>query len=259
MSNAIAEYNPQQAQDGYQSNDPLQQRQQAMIGGQMAGGQMAGGQMAGGNGYGGGAMVAHQGAVGPTGSPLPAGMQEDPHTVQSRVKLSERLKLPIRGGPNEAAPSWEPWLTSQFRLLRKVGLNENWQPGIYFIVNHKLACCHNQVQNNEFQSVLNQVTLDDGFSLDGGIPIPLKNVQVFSTPGTPQFQLFLAKDPSAAINRDNGYSFDMVAPSPEERDRFIEEVNRLKRADASIPSHAPNQTPSGDSDRSCGGDGCVVC
>jgi len=62
MSNAIAEYNPQQAQDGYQSNDPLQQRQQAMIGGQMAGGQMAGGQMAGGNGYGGGAMVAHQGA-----------------------------------------------------------------------------------------------------------------------------------------------------------------------------------------------------
>merc|ERR1712166_990230 len=62
MSNAIAEYNPQQAQYGYQSNDPLQQRQQAMIGGQMAGGQMAGGQMAGGNGYGGGAMVAHQGA-----------------------------------------------------------------------------------------------------------------------------------------------------------------------------------------------------
>ena len=93
----------------------------------------------------------------------------------------------------------------------------------------------------------------------GGIPIPLKNIQVFSTPGTPQFQLFLAKDPSAAINRDNGYSFDMVAPSPEERDRFIEEVNRLKRADASRPSHAPNQTPSGDSDRSCGGDGCVVC
>ena len=103
------------------------------------------------------------GAVGPTGSPLPAGMQEDPHTVQSRVKLSEvtltphspevyrltglrqRLKLPIRGGANEAAPSWEPWLTSQFRLLRKVGLNENWQPGVYFIVNHKLACCHNQV------------------------------------------------------------------------------------------------------------------
>ena len=62
MSNAIAEYNPQQAQAGYQSNDPLQQRQQAMIGGQMAGGQMAGGHMAGGNGYGGGAMVAHQGA-----------------------------------------------------------------------------------------------------------------------------------------------------------------------------------------------------
>merc|ERR1711865_131230 len=203
-------------------------------------------------------IVPHQPqqASGPTGVPLPSGFAEDPHTTTSRVRLAEGLKLPVRGGPNEPTPSWECLIHSQFRLLRKVGVAEKWQAGVYFVANGCLAACHNQNPENPFQSVINQVTLDNEFSIDGGshrIPIPLKNVEFYAAGRPEMFQLRVSKDSSLGILRD--YTFDMVAANEEERDRFRHELATTKTT-----TLAQNELPSGSGDdRSCGGDGCIVC